>query len=474
MSRRYRAGWIGLLGAMLGACSDMVRPEIPAGTLRSTAAAAEDDDRPDEAEMLAFARRLPALGGYHFTRDGDLVVSLTDAAQAHGANAMLAGVARRGSGRMHVRPARYSFLQLREWRDAIAEPLMGVAGVTMLDLDEVANQVVVGVAEPGARPAVLELGRRLGIPVPALAFVEGGYPEVMSLEVYAPYTSTTPVQGDSITSYRRPLEGGLQISYRRGVHPDSATKCTLGFTALWNGQRVGVTASHCSLRQWDPDGVGYFQSLPGAARYVGYELLDPNAKSCGFLSINVCRNSDGMLMHLEADVPDNFGYIARPVGPPRSGVSPYGVLVSSLRIDAANPRFRIVAQRAPKGDDVVHKVGVTSGWTSGLMLRTCSDMPADRSYSWLRCQSLAEMSATTGDSGAPVFIDHGDGTVTLVGLLWGIKTENGVRYAAFSSVPQLEKDLGVLQSFPGSGSGGGGGGGGEPGTGPGCDPFCIY
>jgi hypothetical protein len=387
---------------------------------------------------------------------------------------MLAAVALRGTGRMQVRPARYTFLQLREWRNAILEPLGGIAGVTMLDLDEATNQVVVGIAEPSVRASVSEVARRLGIPVSALGFVRAGYAEHMSLEVHAPYLSTAPVQGDSITSFRRPLEGGLQIAYRATSDPEKATLCTLGFIAMRGGQRVGVSAGHCSIRMWDLDGVSFFQARPGASRYVGYEMLDPNGKSCGFLSPNVCRHSEGMLMALESDVPGNFGYIVRPVGPPRLGISPYGILVSSLQVDAANPRFQIVGQRAPNGREEVHKVGIASGWTGGETYRTCMDVPADRSWSWIRCQSLAALSLTSGDSGSPVFVNHGNGTVTLVGLLWGTVTENGVRYAAFSSVPQLEKDLGVLQAFPAWGGGGGDPGGGDPGTGPGCDPFCMH
>jgi hypothetical protein len=225
---------------------------------------------------------------------------------------------------------------------------------------------------------------------------------------------------------------------------------------------------------WDLDGVSFFQSRPGASRYVGYEMLDPNASSCGFLSPNVCRHSEGMLMALEADVPGNFGYIARPVGPPPLGVSPYGVKASSLLVDPANPNFRIVAQSAPGPGVVVHKVGIASGWTRGTMKRTCMDVPADRSWSWIRCQSLAEVSITSGDSGAPVFVDHGNGTATLVGIAWGTATMDGVRYAAFSSIPQLELDLGTFQTYPSSGSGGGGGGGGtEPDPGAGCDPECM-
>lgn len=473
MRRARSAVWGGMITLLISACSDQpTRPAAAGGPVLtdSNPSASPADDRPDEAEMLGFARQLPSIAGYHFAPGGDLVVGVTDSRDAAAARALLAGVARRGSGQVQVRPAQYRFLELRGWRDAIAGPLVEIRGVTMLDLDEMANQVVVGVSEPSVRAAVVELARGIGIPVPALGFVQAGYPELMSLEVHSPYLSTAPAQGDSITSYRRPLEGGLQIAYRASSDPDKATLCTLGFIAVHDGRRVGVSAGHCSQRMWDLDGVSYFQNRPGAGRYIGYEVRDPNATSCGFLSPNVCRHSEGMLMHLETDVPGEIGYIVRPVGPAPLGVSPYGTKVSSLQVDAADPKFRIVGQRAPGSGDIVHKVGIASGWTRGKMHRTCIDVPADRDWSWMRCQSLAEVSITSGDSGAPVFVDHENGTATLVGLAWGTVIMDGVRYAAFSSVPQLEKDLGALNTYSESGSGGGST---DPDPGPVCDPECM-
>ncbi len=444
---------------------------VPSAAASMVAGAAVD--RPDEAEMAAFARAVPGLGGYYFGADGDLVVNLTPAADVAAAQAALASVARRGSGRVRASPATYTFLQLQAWRDALVEQVVDISGVTFLDLDEVANRVAVGIAEPRARGAVLEVARAAGLPAAAVSLVQAGRVQSNALEEYAPYIHTWPMQGDSVTSYRRPLEGGLKITYRRvGGDPDNAITCTLGFVARLNGVRVAITASHCSQRHWDQDQTSYFQAAPGAGRYFGYEYRDRNGSSCGFLSPNVCRNSDASAVFIESDVRDSLGYIARPIGPPPEGTSPYGIKASSLVVDPANQRFRISGRGSPIASAPVDKVGVRTGWTRGMVERTCVDMPADRSWSWLRCQGWASLSSARGDSGAPVFAMNADGTVTLLGMLWGRVTSDGQEYASFSSLGRIEMDLGDLQVIPASPPAGGEGPV-EPGDGDTCPPNCV-
>ncbi|MCA1788840.1 MAG: S1 family peptidase [Thioalkalivibrio sp.] len=471
-----RPAYVLLMGALvIGGCADQGTEPLPLGHAATLQVSSSADDRPDEAEMTAFAREVPGLAGYHFER-GELVVGLTAAGRADAARAALASVAARGSGRMRVRTARYTFLELQAWRDAWWDRILDVAGVTFVDLDEVANQVVVGVAEPGVRARVLELLRPVGIPVSALGFAAAGYPRSHAEEQYAPYLNTWPTQGDSITAFRRPLEGGLKITYRRAASsPDVAITCTLGFIARINGVRVAITASHCSQRHWDLEQTVYFQSTPGVGRYFGYEYRDPNGSSCGFLSINVCRNADASAVALEPGVADSLGHIVRPIGPPPIGRSEYLVRRSSLLVDPANPRFRIVGTRGPLKGEWVDKVGATTGWTRGDVDRTCVDMPADRPHSKLRCQTWARFSSTGGDSGGPVFVDHLDGTVTLLGMVWGKVTENGQEYATFSSIGRIQMDLGDLQLFPSTPSGGGGTapGGSQPGPEPGGGDVCC-
>lgn len=49
-----------------------------------------------------------------------------------------------------------------------------------------------------------------------------------------------------------------------------------------------------------------------------------------------------------------------------------------------------------------------------------------------------------GDSGAPVFIDQGNGTAIFMGIVTGREGRNG---AIFGNVAQLRKDLGALQMY---------------------------
>lgn len=464
-------------GALLAACSDEVTQPLPLGRApEMSAGIAARDDRPDEAEMRAFAERIPGLGGYHF-EDGELVVSLTDPSRGEAAGTALAEVARRGNGRTRVKAARYTFLELRAWRDGWWDRILDVPGVSFVDLDEAANQVVVGLAEPAARARVLELLRDSGIPVPAIGFERAGYPQQHGGQVeYAPYRYDAPSQGDSITSYRRPLEGGLKITYRHSADPTLATACTLGFIAVLNGVRVGITASHCSLRHWDLDNTTFFQAEPGAGRYFGFEFKDPNGHSCGFLSVNVCRGSEASAVLLEGDVGNSLGYIVRPVGPPPLGRSIYGVQQSSMRVDPATPNFRIIGRKASDRGIDVYKVGAATGWTWGKVSRTCVDIPADRPNSKLRCQYLASFSSARGDSGAPVFDVNADGTASLMGLNWGILVEDGEEFAIYTSLGSIERDLGTLQFTAGTSPGSGGPGDGgetEPGGGGNCPPSCV-
>lgn len=434
------------------------------------------DERPDEAEMRAMAERIPGLGGYYF-EGGELVVRLKDASRADAARSVLARVAARGSGRIRVLPAQHTFLELSAWRDSWWDRILDLPGVSFVDLDEAANRVVVGLAEPAARGRVLGLLRASGVPLTAIGFESAGYPQSHGGQVeYAPYLDTQATQGDSITSFRRPLEGGLKVTYRHSAsQPHLATACTMGFIAVLNGVRVGITASHCSLSHWDGDNTSFFQSQPGAGRYFGYEHRDPNGSSCGFLSPNVCRHSDAMAVALEADVASGLGYIVRPLGPPPQERSGFGLKQSSPLVDPARPNFRIAGRSGVERGMKVDKVGASTGWTRGTVERTCVDMPADRSYSKLRCQYWASYSSSGGDSGAPVFIQNVDETVTLVGLNWGIVTSGAQEYATFSSLERIERDLGPLQIVSSTSPGGANPGGEpEPGDGGGnCPPSCV-
>jgi hypothetical protein len=234
--------------------------------------------------------------------------------------------------------------------------------------------------------------------------------------LFAQYDQSQPLMGSSLQSYRRPLEGGLQIAFRRsGQAADRFSACTLGFNALLNdGTRAVITNSHCSDRSWDFDNTTYYQPVPGFERYLGYEYRDPNGTSCGFLSPNVCRDADAAAMYVDPLVQTHLGYLARTVnrvqGPWEAG---------SLSIDGSNPRFSVSGKQSwVSNGQVVDKVGRTTGWTHGGVFAACEDVSVGyRSWSKLRCQALATLTARPGDSGSPVFRWSGGETVWLVTAL---------------------------------------------------------
>ena len=69
---------------------------------------------------------------------------------------------------------------------------------------------------------------------------------------------------------------------------------------------------------------------------------------------------------------------------------------------------------------MVHKVGRTTGWTSGKVFRNCFT-PLVRNLNKVRemkCADIADLSSMSGDSGSQVFSVGADGRVTLRGVLF--------------------------------------------------------
>jgi hypothetical protein len=109
----------------------------------------------------------------------------------------------------------------------------------------------------------------------------------------------------------------------------------------------------------------------------------------------------------------------------------------SLTIDQANPLFTITAERAyPNEGDVLHKVGRTTGWTSGTVEFSCTNTNIAGTDITILCQEWVRATADHGDSGAPVFDfapDGGPNDVRLTGLLWG---HNGTHFV-FSAMGEI-------------------------------------
>jgi hypothetical protein len=145
-----------------------------------------------------------------------------------------------------------------------------------------------------------------------------------------------------------------------------------------------------------------------------------------------CRGSDALFAATTGALPLATGRILRTNGE-NSG---------SLIVDASQPYFDVVNE----GADVfygtrVHKVGRSTGWTSGIIIGTCKDSR----LAWDKigqCNYEATYARNGGDSGGPVFIREasGDSTeVTLIGFHSAVSWE---ATPLFTKLPIAKQELG--------------------------------
>lgn len=305
---------------------------------------------------------------------------------------------------VQFRDAKYEFHQLSQWHRLLKSA--GVpAGVTMLDVDDLANRLAIGVDGEHSVVAVQEWLMNVGIPSDAAAIMVVVRPRLLTT-LQQPYA---------------PRMAGLQISTRSQSPPDSA--CTLGFLSydVGTGAAHVVTNSHCTNARWSASGdwIGH----PYETDTIGNEVVDPplfsnlqNPECPQFrpgTSVQArCRYSDAAVF-LASFRPRGHGKIALTNG-------------SDLTIQGA---WTITSTMIVGVGTTVRKVGRTTGTSVGIVRHICAD-------AWhsteggndvvLLCQGAADFASDAGDSGAPVFADdfwstgYGyDNPVMLQGILWG-------------------------------------------------------
>eukprot|EP00803_Ostreobium_quekettii_P005773 evm.model.scf_2689.1 EVM.evm.TU.scf_2689.1 scf_2689:6497-7918(+) len=321
-----------------------------------------------------------------------------------------------GAPSVRILDARFSLLEL----DAIRRSISGALGdrdVAYTDLDEGANAVTVGVT-PGPDPEAV-LARLAGLGIAPLA---------INVEVAPPIVEQ---QGVTLRTFVRPTPGGSQISEGRRF-------CTLGFNALLDGFPGFVTNSHCSRRTTHGALEGTIMGSPRRRQRLGVEAADPAGfRGGGCPPGRRCRMSDSAFFSYDDGVA-GFG-ITRTVSVNRG----------TLEVNRTSPVLEIgPGPPAVAVGTLVEKVGRTTGWTRGRVLRTCVDynIPG-RDITYL-CQTMvARLPGETqpysggGDSGAPVFVRDGPGPVTLAGIHWG---GEGDAIGVFSPLEGVRRDLGGL------------------------------
>lgn len=151
---------------ILAACADKSAPATEPDQLAAILIAAEvrldSSLMSGEREFREISAEVPAFSGYYIDDTGSLVVLVSDAAQAEAAEQAVlnvlekadASISSAASLRHSRRTVKYSFRQLSTLRDRANWPLFATRGVISVDLDEVANQLSIGVTDGAAETRV--------------------------------------------------------------------------------------------------------------------------------------------------------------------------------------------------------------------------------------------------------------------------------------------------------------------------------
>jgi hypothetical protein len=402
-----------------------------------------------DAEFTRLAQRVPGFGGMYFDRSGRLTVHMKAAPGAATLRSSdVAGELRRAGGAAVQRrlasgvqvvtvAAKYDYGELQNYRARLGRVLK-LRGVVYIDTDEERNRIGIAL-EPGASQGpVLREVDRAGVPREAVVMTRMS--KIKALK--------------TLQDRFRPVPGGAQIVFPAPSEgPGALFVCSLGFNARIPSHpnaEFFVTAAHCSDIQGGNQNTPYFQPDPftatTAANRIAREFRDPELGNPGGLCIYEgarCRLSDALLARYTDPDFSQFGKIAR---------TTFGLArIGSLEIDPDHPRWQVADEFAfPFLGETAHKVGRSSGWTSGPVIVTCVDVGVDGTDIVDICQDIVLAGVRGGDSGSGVFERLGGNRIALVGVLWGGGDLDGAPVFVFSAMENIEQELGPLTTFPGS------------------------
>jgi hypothetical protein len=308
----------------------------------------------------------------------------------------------------------YAAEQVTAWFRLASPEVLALPRAVLAHHDELTNRLVVGVENAGAMPAVERALERLGIPGDAY-----------SIEVTEPFyfLNTT------LRSEHRPTLGGIQIQWSQYI-------CTLGFNVDHAGGRSFITNSHCTEDKGTTGTTAYYQPEQGF-NPIAIEADDPPYfRRGGCPQGRRCRYSDAARA-LYVEGVESLGRIAKTDGVGTGSLN----VVGSLEITSQDNSTTSFEQGTP-----LHKVGRTTGWTTGTASSTCVDLNVANSNYTLLCQTTvyADQPIAGGDSGSPVFRLTSDDEVELVGIL-ALSTAGGLVFA-FSPLKNIQDELGPLDA----------------------------
>ncbi len=423
--RHFKSGSAVVVALLVtAACesSDVPLGLEPGGAPASRAASQASPRTPDDEFARASRAEVPGFAGFYLEPDGTPVVRLVDPSQRGAAQRYLAQhfiAARRGRHagaptQPVFRDAAYDFAQLRDWAEAVTPLMQQNPDVFLVDVDEVENRVLVGVADAAATAAVRTEAARIGIPGAALAV----------------RTQQRPATRATVRDRFTTTLGGIQIAFGQYL-------CTLGFNAkrVSTGANVYVTNSHCTGTQNAVDGIAIYQHTVAVGNQVGAEIADRGLYACvtGILS---CRQADVAYISNNGTRAVGQGGIARTAW---ATGGPGGLTVTG--------EYDIIGRYTgtlPVGT-YLDKTGRTSGSTYGQVTNSCVTIGS------LRCQDVSKVWSEGGDSGSPVFVYVGgagtaENDVRLHGVMWGGPgTDYTTTYS--SRLSGIEADLGALNSL---------------------------
>ena len=328
---------------------------------------------------------------------------------------------------------------LAVWFARSSPEVLALPQTVFADHDEAGNRLVFGVEHPGVTRGVEGVLARHRVPGSAYR-----------IQIVEPIH----FMSDNLRSEHRPTVGGIQL------HWDSYA-CTLGFNVSHSGGRSFITNSHCTTEQGRNSGTIYNQpSRSESPDPIADEVDDPAYSGLSDCSSGRrCRYSDAARAKYRNEAESTQGAIAKTTGVNNGSLSVAG-------------RFTITDedQSSTSFSGTLHKVGRTTGWTSGNVTNTCATVNVSGSDIQLLCQTLVQRRGrqivSGGDSGSPVFrITSGD-DVELTGILWG-GSINGDLFV-FSPLKGIRDELGAFDATT-DGTGGGNGDKDED-DGPNCPP----
>ncbi|HEX8272261.1 MAG TPA: hypothetical protein VF615_06385 [Longimicrobiaceae bacterium] len=394
--------------------------DVPVGPEPADAAAGRAPQSfrtPDDEFARASRAEAPGFAGFYLREDGTPVIRLVDGSKRGEVQRYLAqelAAARRGRHADAPQqpvfvPAEHDFAQLKEWAEQLTPLMQSRGDVYLVDVDEVGNRVLLGVADATATGAVRAEAARLGIPASAVAT----------------QTQAAPQQRASLRDRQTTLKGGVQIAFGQYL-------CTLGFPATRNstGASIFVTNAHCTGTQYASDGIAIYQNTVASGNQIGNEVADRALYAC-VSGVASCRQADAAYISNNGTRATARGLIARTAW--ATGANAGTTITGD---------FRIVARYTgslPVGTSL-DKTGRTSGSTYGNVTNSCVTIGS------LRCQDISKVWSEGGDSGSPVYVWVSNNDVQLHGVMWGGPgTDYTTTYS--SRLAGIEADLGALSNL---------------------------